>query len=151
MKLNMLIVPVSMMFLSANAFADSNYVDPVQKEIDQKQKALVAKYKKSCTSHNKVSCLLEAKSKAGEDVPGRGSVAYSKSQYGSLNKTQAKGKIKELVALYDKLEGQSSKSWDGKVTQSQVESEIKWIMSYRLNQSMPDIYTAKMYVGASLN
>lgn len=151
MKPHMLIISLSMILLSANAVAAGNYVDPVQKEIDQKHKPLVAKYKKSCTSNNKVSCLLEAKSKAGEEVPDRGSVAYSKSQYGSLDKSQAKNKVKELVALYDQLDGQSSKQWDGKVTQRQIESEIKWIMSYRLNQSMPDIYTAKMYVGASLN
>lgn len=151
MKPHILIVSLSMILLSANAVAAGNYVDPAQKEIDQKHKALVAKYKKSCSSNSKVSCLLEAKSKASEDVPNRGSVAYSKSQYGSLNKAQAKNKVKELVGLYDKLDGQSSSSWNGKITQRQIESEIKWIMSYRLNQSMPDIYTAKMYVGASLN
>ncbi|EOZ8625144.1 MULTISPECIES: hypothetical protein [Enterobacteriaceae] len=151
MKPHILIVSLSMILLSANAVAAGNYVDPAQKEIDQKHKALVAKYKKSCSSNSKVSCLLEAKSKASEDVPNRGSVAYSKSQYGSLNKAQAKNKVKELVGLYDKLDGQSSSSWNGKVTQRQIESEIKWIMSYKLNQSMPDIYTAKMYVGASLN
>ena len=151
MKPHILIVSLSMILLSANAVAAGNYVDPAQKEIDQKHKALVAKYKKSCSSNSKVSCLLEAKSKASEEVPNRGSVAYSKSQYGSLNKAQAKNKVKELVGLYDKLDGQSSSSWSGKVTQRQIESEIKWIMSYRLNQSMPDIYTAKMYVGASLN
>lgn len=151
MKPHILIVSLSMILLSANAVAAGNYVDPAQKEIDQKHKALVAKYKKSCSSNSKVSCLLEAKSKASEEVPNRGSVAYSKSQYGSLNKAQAKNKVKELVGLYDKLDGQSSSSWNGKVTQRQIESEIKWIMSYRLNQSMPDIYTAKMYIGASLN
>lgn len=151
MKPHILIVSLSMILLSANAIAAGNYVDPVQKEIDQKHKALVVKYKKSCAAHNKVSCLLEAKSKASEEIPNRGSVAYSKSQYGSLNKAQAKNKVKELVALYDKLDGQSSASWDGKITQRQIESEIKWIMSYRLDQSMPDIYTAKMYVGAPLN
>ncbi len=151
MKPHILIVSLSMILLSANAVAAGNYVDPAQKEIDQKHKALVAKYKKSCSSNSKVSCLLEAKSKASEEVPNRGSVAYSKSQYGSLNKAQAKNKVKELVGLYDKLDGQSSSSWNGKITQRQIESEIKWIMSYRLNQSMPDIYTAKMYVGASLN
>ncbi|EBF2225064.1 hypothetical protein DJ078_23085 [Salmonella enterica] len=151
MKPHILIVSLSMILLSANAVAAGNYIDPAQKEIDQKHKALVAKYKKSCSANNKVSCLLEAKSKASDEVPNRGSVSYSKSQYGSLNKTQAKNKVKELVALYDKLDGQSSASWDGKITQRQIESEIKWIMSYRLDQSMPDIYTAKMYVGASLN
>ncbi|ELD7546619.1 hypothetical protein QI670_004696 [Salmonella enterica] len=151
MKPHILIVSLSMILLSANAIAAGNYVDPVQKEIDQKHKALVIKYKKSCAAHNKVSCLLEAKSKASEEIPNRGSVDYSKSQYGTLNKAQAKNKVKELVVLYDKLDGQSSASWDGKITQRQIESEIKWIMSYRLDQSMPDIYTAKMYVGAPLN
>jgi len=142
---------LSLVLLSVNAAATDKYVDPAQKEIDQKQKPLVEKYKKSCSAHNKVSCLLEAKSKANEAVPGRGSVAYSKNNYGSLNKVQAKNKVKELVGLYDQLAHQSSQSWQGKITQRQVEAEIKWIMSYRLEQSMPDIYTAKMYVGASLN
>lgn len=151
MKKNILIISLSMVMLSANAIAADNYIDPVQKEIDQKHKPLVEKYKKTCSAHNKVSCLLEAKSKASEAVPVRGSVAYSKKTYGNLNKAQAKAKVKELAALYDKLDGQSSQSWDGKITQRQVEAEINWIMSYRLNQSMPDIYSAKMYVGASLN
>lgn len=151
MKKYALIISLSVTILSANVVAAERYIDPVQKEIDQKRKPLTEKYKKSCTSHNKVSCLLEAKAKASEAIPERGSVVYSKSQYSSLSKLQAKVKLKELVGVYDKIEGQDSQHWDGKITQNQVESEIKWIMSYKLNQTMPDIYTAKIYVGATLN
>ena len=150
MKRIYIVLPFAAFFFVSGVHAGERYIDPIQKKIDEQHKPLVEKYKKTCKAKNKIGCLLEAKERASETVPDRGSVAYSKNNYGKLGDGDAKAKLKTLVTLYDRLEGQSSQSWEGKVTQIQIESEVKWIMSYKLNQAMPDIYSAKMYLGIPL-
>lgn len=136
--------------VSGNVMAADKYIDPIQKKIDQQHFVLVQKYKKTCKAKNRISCQLEARDKAEEDIPSRGSIAYSRNAYSGYTSSQAKEKLKELVSLYDKVGSQSKSSWDGKLTQVNVESEIRWLMSNKLGQSAPDIYSAKLYLGLPL-
>ena len=136
--------------VSGNVMAADKYIDPIQKKIDEQHSVLVQKYKKSCKARNRISCQFEAQDRAEEDIPSRGSIAYSKNTYAGYTSAQAKEKLKELVSLYDKVDGQSKSSWDGKLTQVNIESEIRWLMSNKLGQSTPDIYSAKLYLGLPL-
>ncbi|BBW89490.1 hypothetical protein ABNL11_004978 [Klebsiella pneumoniae] len=143
-------LPFMAFFFVAGVHAGERYIDPIQKKIDEQHKVLIQKYKGSCKAKNKVGCQIEAAERADETVPGRGTSAYNKSTYGNLSKAQAKAKLKELVSLYDKVDGQSKASWDGKVEKWMVESEVRWLMSQKLNQPAPDIISAKMYLGVPL-
>lgn len=146
-KARALILTAMLAGASLNAVAAEKYVDPIQKGIDIKHKAMVKKLEKDCGSNNRMGCLLNAKRQAAEQLPNRGSVAYSKTTYSGLSKGEAKAKVGQLINLFDKLQGQSSSAWDGKLKQSQVESEVRWLMSKKLNQDSPDITSARMYLG----
>ncbi|CDH24120.1 hypothetical protein [Xenorhabdus bovienii] len=147
---NLYILAAAITVVSSNVLAADKYVDPIQNKIDEQHSILVKKYQKTCKARNRISCQFEAQDRAEEDIPSRGSVAYSKKNYASYTSAQAKEKLKELVSIYDKLDGQSKSSWDGKLTQINIESEIRWLMSHKLGQSAPDIYSAKLYLGLPL-
>lgn len=136
--------------VSVNAQAADRYVDPAQKKIDEQHKVLVKKYKDDCSVNNRMTCLLKAKERASDEIPNRGSVKYSLANYESMSKAQAKIKLKELVNIYDRVNGQSASSWSGKITKEQVESEARWILIHKFDQSSPDINSAKMFLGMSL-
>ncbi|TDN48072.1 hypothetical protein [Scandinavium goeteborgense] len=130
-----------------HAYAGTNYVDPIQKKIDEQHMKLIPGYKKTCKSNNTMSCNFEAAERAEDTVPNRGSRKYIKATYGAYSKAQAKSKLKELVALYDRIDGQSKSTWTGKVTTIQIESEIRWLMNKKLEQYAPDITSARLYLG----
>ena len=127
--------------------AAERYVDPIQKKIDLKHKSMLKELEKHCGSNNRVGCILNAKKEASELVPNRGSVAYSKKAYGNLSKSEAKIKVGQLIKLFDKVDGQLSRNWVGKLDKRHVEAEIRWLMSEKLHQPSPDIITARMYLG----
>ncbi|PKB89371.1 hypothetical protein A8A01_14710 [Ewingella americana] len=147
MKVNSVVVSALLIVFSSCAVAAERYVDPIQKNIDEKHSLLVQKYKKTCKAKNRISCEFEAKDHAEEDIPSRGSLSYSKKTYAGYSSAQAKSKLKELVSLYDRIDGQSKSSWDGKMTPTRIESEIRWLMVNKLGFGTGDVIQAKMYLG----
>ncbi|MEQ4903600.1 hypothetical protein [Enterobacter hormaechei] len=139
----------AMFSLVFNAYAAERYVDPIQKDIDEKHAVLVEKYKKTCTAKSAMNCRFEAKERAEEDIPSRGSVPYSRKNYANYSAAQAKTKLKELVNLWDYLDEQSKANWPGKLHQHQVEGEMRWLMRYKLKQQGGGlvIVNAKLYLG----
>lgn len=127
----------------------SDYVDPIQKDIETKQNKIVSELKSKCKKAT-LGCKMDAESKAEDMIPSRGTDAYSKKVYGNLSIDQSKVKLKELVNLYTKVTGQRSGSWTGKITKEQVEQETRWIMRHKLNKMSPDINSAKMYLNMPL-
>ncbi|MFP1744414.1 hypothetical protein [Lonsdalea quercina] len=136
--------------LSGGVLAAEQYIDPAQKKIDVQHKMLVEKYKNDCSIKNRITCLLQAKERASDEVPNRGSIKYSKDKYSSLSAAQAKITLKDLINIYDRVKGQSASSWPGKVTKEQIEAEVRWILTNKFDQSSPDINSAKMMLGMSL-
>lgn len=150
MKNKKLIIPALIFMMSGFANAAERYIDPIQKKIDEQHKPLIEKYKKTCKAKNRVSCQIEAAERADEAVPNRGSIAYNKATYSGLSVQDSKARLRQLINLYDRVNGQSSGSWDGKMSKERYESEIRWIMSKNLGQSAPDIYSAKQYLDIPL-
>lgn len=146
-KLKILFAVVSLSF-SAFAIA-SDYIDPIQKSIDIKQEKIIDELKSKCGKPT-LGCKMEAESKAQQMAPSRGTNKYAKQAYSSLSVTQSKAKLKELINLYDLVHEQRSGTWQGKITKEGVEQETRWIMIHKLNQSAPDIFTAKMYLNMPL-
>lgn len=134
------------LFATNTAFADSMYIDPIQKEIDQKHDQMLPELKLKCQARNKISCLLEAQEKADYLEPNRGTYQYAEKAYSSLSITESKKKLRELINLYDKVKNQAPGEWEGKITKEGVEQETNWIMRHRLHQMSPDITSARLYL-----
>lgn len=148
--MNKLNVSLSIVLLSYSMFSiGSDYVDPIQKDIDVKQEKVISDLESKCGKPT-LGCKMDAESTAQEMIPSRGTNKYAKKAYGSLSVPQAKVKLKELVKLYDSISDQRSGTWQGKITKENVEQETRWIMINKLNQSAPDIFTAKMYLNMPL-
>lgn len=133
--------------LSTSTFAADRYVDPIQKDIDEKHKPLIEKFKKNCQSKNTIGCRIEAANRAEEVIPSRGSPRYCKKAYSNYSKSQSKQKLIELVKLYDALDGQSGVSnWPGKITQSDLDYEASYLLG-KLGEGSYGIIGAKLYLG----
>lgn len=146
-KLKLLFAVVSLGF-SAFAIA-SDYIDPIQKNIEIKQAKITKDFISKCKAVN-VGCRMDAESEAEHSVPSRGTDRYSKLAYGNLSVSQAKVKLRELVNLYTKVADQRSGTWVGRISKEEVEQETRWIMRHKLNKMSPDINSAKMYLNMPL-
>ncbi|HHH1723723.1 TPA: hypothetical protein ACPZTG_004081 [Yersinia enterocolitica] len=147
MEMRKLIAPALLLMFSSCVIAAENYVDPVQKKIDDQHKPLIAKFKKSCQAKSTVGCQIEAGNRANEAVPNRGTPLYCKQAYSGYTKSQTKDKLKELVKLYDSLEGQSSNTkWPGKITQSAINFEASCLLE-KVGERRDGIVGARLYLG----
>jgi len=147
MKLTKLIVPTLLVAFSSFAVAAEQYVDPIQKKIDEQHKPLIQKFKKTCQAKSTIGCQLEAANRANEVVPNRGTPRYCEQAYGNYSKSQSKQKLGELVKLYDSIANQSnSTKWVGKITQSNLNYEASCLLE-KMGERRDGIVGAKLYLG----
>ncbi|HEN3452057.1 TPA: hypothetical protein U5D73_004571 [Yersinia enterocolitica] len=147
MNVNKLLIPTLLFVFSSCASAADQYVDSIQKKIDDQHKPLIAKFKKSCQAKSTIGCQIEAANRADEAVPNRGTPRYCKQAYSNYTKAQSKAKLSELVKLYDSLEGQSTATkWPGKITQSNIDYEASCLLE-KIGERRDGIVGAKLYLG----
>lgn len=148
-KFNLYFLAVVVSIISNNVVAADNYVDPIQKKIDEQHKPLIEKFKKTCQAKSTILCKIEAAERASEAVPDRGTPGYCKQAYSGYSNNQSKTKLKELVKIYDSLDGQSTSTrWPGKITQSDIDFEASCLLE-KLGERRDGIVGAKLYLGLS--
>nr|ELR4878334.1 hypothetical protein [Escherichia coli] len=78
-------IAVFLIVLSANVGAAERHVDPIQNAVDERHQKMVPELMKTCDAKNTGACKDEARMKAEQAVPSRGTKNYCQQAYGKLS------------------------------------------------------------------